>query len=204
MSCRREVLEQGRILCLVRQLRTVLGWSAWPITVRDPLSDLIIPLLLGTAPQETNHDHGHVVTTNTTSLGVGSQAVVHHVFADLIQVLLGSNATANKLGNSLRGLAIPDTYVSRQGLVRVTTVGWAGDCGAKRTITGNHQELVIVGKVMYHDVGVGGHNLLLRSKLGALLELEVADGSGESEVAVDSSEVDEATSRGDSRLLAWE
>lgn len=74
---------------------------------------------------------------------------------------------------------------------------------SKRTVTGNHQELIVVGKVMHHDVGVGGHDLLLRSKLGALLELEVADGSGESEVAVDPSKVDETTSGGDSRLLAW-
>lgn len=56
---------------------------------------------------------------------------------------------------------------------------------------------------MYHNVGVGGHDLLLGSKLGALLELEVADGSGKSEVAVDPSKVDKATSSGDSCLLAW-
>lgn len=56
---------------------------------------------------------------------------------------------------------------------------------------------------MYYDVGVGSHNLLLGSKFGALLEFEVADGSGESEVAVDSSEIDKATSGSDSCLLAW-
>lgn len=57
---------------------------------------------------------------------------------------------------------------------------------------------------MYHNVGVGGHNLLLGSKLGALLELEVANGSGESKVAVDPSKIDEATGGGDSCLLACE
>lgn len=73
---------------------------------------------------------------------------------------------------------------------------------AGRTVTCDHQELVVVREVMYHNVGVGGHDLLLGSKLGALLELEVADGSGESEVAVNPSKVDETTSGGDSRLLA--
>lgn len=56
---------------------------------------------------------------------------------------------------------------------------------------------------MYHNVGVSGHDLLLGGKLGALLELEIADGSRESEVAVDPSEVDETTSGGDPCLLTW-
>lgn len=75
---------------------------------------------------------------------------------------------------------------------------------AERTVTGDHQELVIVRKVVYHDVGVSCHDLLLGSKLGALLKLEVADGSGESEVAVHPSEVDETTGCGDSCFLTWE
>lgn len=57
---------------------------------------------------------------------------------------------------------------------------------------------------MHHDIGVCGHDLLLGSKLGALLELEVADRSRQGQVAVHPSEVDEATSGGDSCLLAWE
>lgn len=60
----------------------------------------------------------------------------------------------------------------------MTTVGHVRNRGVERTITGDYQELIVVGKVVYHDVGVGGHDLLLGSKLGALLELEVADGSG--------------------------
>lgn len=84
----------------------------------------------------------------------------------------------------------------------MTTVGYVRNRGVERTITGDYQELIVVGKVVYHDVGVGGHDLLLGSKLGALLELEVADGSGESEVAVDPSKVDETTGSRDSCLLA--
>lgn len=55
---------------------------------------------------------------------------------------------------------------------------------------------------MYHDIGVCGHNLLLGSKLGALLELEVADRSGQSEVAIHPSKINETTGGGDSCLLA--
>lgn len=74
----------------------------------------------------------------------------------------------------------------------------------QRTIAGDHQELVIIREVVHHDVGVCGHDLLLGSKLGALLELEVADRSRQGQVAVHPSEVDKATSGGDSCLLAWE
>lgn len=82
-------------------------------------------------------------------------------------------------------------------------MGQGSENGAERTVTCDHQELIVIGKVMNHDVGVGGYDLLLGSKLGALLEFEVADGSRESEVAVDPSEVDETTSGGNSCLLAW-
>lgn len=88
--------------------------------------------------------------------------------------------------------------------VSMRTHGGLGKNEAGRTVTCDHQELVVIREVMYHNVRVGGHNLLLGSKLGALLELEIADGSGESEVAVDPSKVDEATSGGNSCLLAWE
>jgi hypothetical protein len=51
-------------------------------------------------------------------------------------------------------------------------------------------------------IGVGGHNLLLGGKLGALLELKVTDGAGQSEVTVDTAEVDEATCSTNAGLLA--
>lgn len=56
---------------------------------------------------------------------------------------------------------------------------------------------------MDRHVGEGGHNLLLRGKVGALLELKVTNGSAQGEIAIDSSEIDEATSRTDSCLLAF-
>ena len=38
------------------------------------------------------------------------------------------------------------------------------------------------------------NNLLFRCKVGTLLELEIADSTGESKIAVDTAEIDKATS----------
>ena len=70
------------------------------------------------------------------------------------------------------------------------------------TVTGKHNKLVVVGKVVDSHIGVGGDDLLLRRKIGALLELKVTDGTGQGEVAVDATKVDEATSGANSCLLA--
>lgn len=56
---------------------------------------------------------------------------------------------------------------------------------------------------MNGHVRVGGDDLLLRGQIGALLELEVANGTGQGKVAVDTTEVDEATSGADSCLLTF-
>jgi hypothetical protein len=69
------------------------------------------------------------------------------------------------------------------------------------TVTGKHNKLVVVGKVVNSHVGVGSDNLLLRREIGALLVLKVTDGTGEGEVAVDTTKVDEATSGANSGLL---
>lgn len=61
------------------------------------------------------------------------------------------------------------------------------------TIASNDQELVIFADIMDLDVRIGGDYLLLRGKFGALLELKVSDGSRKSEVAVDTTKIDEAT-----------
>jgi hypothetical protein len=53
------------------------------------------------------------------------------------------------------------------------------------------------------DVGEGSDNLLLRGKIGALLELKVTYRAGEGEVAVDAAKVDEAAGRLDAGLLGW-
>lgn len=55
---------------------------------------------------------------------------------------------------------------------------------------------------MYVHVGVCGDDLLLGSELCALLELEVADSSGQGKVAVDTTKVDETTGSSNPCLLA--
>lgn len=55
---------------------------------------------------------------------------------------------------------------------------------------------------MYDDIGVGGNDLLLGRKLGALLELEISDGAGQGEVAVNTAKVDKSAGGRDSCLLA--
>jgi len=71
-----------------------------------------------------------------------------------------------------------------------------------RTITGDDEKLVIITRLMYRDFREGRHNLLLGWQICALLELEVADGSAECKITVDSAKVNEATSCADSRLFA--
>lgn len=71
------------------------------------------------------------------------------------------------------------------------------------TITSNNQELVVLADIVYLDVGEGSDYLLLGRKIGALLELEIADGARQGKVTVDTAKVDEAASSLDARLLGW-
>jgi hypothetical protein len=67
---------------------TVLWGCARPITVCHPVGNHLIPFILRLAVEQGNHRDGHVVASNTTSLAVRGQAVVHHVFANGRQLLL--------------------------------------------------------------------------------------------------------------------
>ena len=69
------------------------------------------------------------------------------------------------------------------------------------TVTCKHNELIIIRKVVNSHVGVSGNDLLLRRKVGALLELEITDGTGEGEVAIDTTEIDKAAGGANSCLL---
>lgn len=71
------------------------------------------------------------------------------------------------------------------------------------TVAGKDKKLIVVGEVVYHDVWVCRHDLLLWRKVGALLELKVTNGSGKRQVAVHSAEVDKAAGRCDSCLFAY-
>ena len=74
-------------------------------------------------------------------------------------------------------------------------------CRISLTVTGNHKELVFLRKLVHFDIGKGGNDLVFGGKLGALLEFEVANGTRQRQIAVDSAKVDETASGCDSVLL---
>ena len=55
---------------------------------------------------------------------------------------------------------------------------------------------------MLLDIGEGGDDLVLGGELGALLELEVADGARQGQVAIDTAKVDETACCCDTVLLS--
>lgn len=71
------------------------------------------------------------------------------------------------------------------------------------TVAGNNEEFVILVDIVYFDVGERCDYLLLRRKIGALLELEIAYRTRQSKVTVDSAEVDKAASSLDTCLFGW-
>lgn len=70
------------------------------------------------------------------------------------------------------------------------------------TITSKDQKLIIFAQIVDNHIRVGGDDLLLGGKFGALLEFKVSDGTGQSKVAVDAAEVDKPTGGGNASLLA--
>lgn len=70
------------------------------------------------------------------------------------------------------------------------------------TVAGNNKELIVLRDIMSHNIWVCGHNLLFRSKIGALLEFKVTDGTRQCQVAVDSAEVDKSASSTNSGFFA--
>lgn len=181
--------------------RTIFRWSAGTIAIGNPPSNLLVPLFLASSPQETNDDHSHVVTPNTASLGIGGQAVVHHILADFVQILLGSDASADELDDGLGRLAVPDAYSAQT--CQQNLKGCDHETQSKPTVACDHQKFIIVGKLVDDDVGVCRDNLLLGSKLCALLEFEIANGTGEGQVAVDPTKIDETAGSGNSCLLTY-
>ena len=91
-----------------RRVPTIFRRCAWSISICDSLRYLFVPLLFTPTPEEANDDHGHIVTAHTTRLRVGGQAVVHHVLTDLVEILLGRDASSDKFDDSLRRLAVPN------------------------------------------------------------------------------------------------
>lgn len=94
----------------LNEILAILRRSTRAISVRHARRDHIVPLLLGLAVKKADYNHGHVVTSNPTGLRIRSKTVVHHVLANLREVLLSSNSSADELDDSLRRLAIPNSY----------------------------------------------------------------------------------------------
>lgn len=119
----------------------------------------------------------HVVAAHTADLRVGRQAAFHELLADLLHRLAHGHAAPHKVRHLLVAQAVPDA-VARQ-----------------------HEELLLAVDVVRDDLGVGRDDLRLGREAVVLLELKVANGARERQVAVHAAELDEATSRHDARVL---
>lgn len=60
-----------------------------------------------------------------------------------------------------------------------------------------------MGHFMHSHIGVCGDNLLLGRQLRALLEFEITDGTGQSQVSIDTAKVNEATRSTNASFLAY-
>lgn len=71
------------------------------------------------------------------------------------------------------------------------------------TVASDNQEFIVLVDIVYLDVRECSDYLLLRRKICALLELEVAYRTRQSKVAIDTAKVDEAACRLNSGFLGW-
>lgn len=152
----------------------ILWWRTWTIAFCHTFPNRLVPLLFGLTVQQTNDNHCHIVTTNASRLAVGCKAVVHHVLANQVQILLSGNSSSHEFDHSLGRLTIPYTY-SQSAIGFPAKVGRGAS--AVLTITGNDQEFVIRRNLVCNDIGEGCDNLLLGREIGALLEFKVANGT---------------------------
>lgn len=131
---------------------TIFWGSAWTITTRNPVGNVLVPFIFRLAFQQGNHDHGHIITADAASLAIRGQAIIHHVFADLGELLLGGNTSSNEFNNSLRRLAVPDACFV---LARSRTgQGW------RRTIACDNEKFIVVRDGMSYNIWKSSHDLL--------------------------------------------
>lgn len=102
----------------------VLGRCTRAVTVGNPLRNLVVPFFLGPAVQETNNNHGHVVTPNSTGFTTRSETVVHHILTDAMKILLSGDSPPDKFDHRLRSLTIPDTCKERLEIREKKSGGW--------------------------------------------------------------------------------
>jgi len=72
----------------------------------------------------------------------------------------------------------------------------------KPTITSNNNELIVIRKLVHSDIRESRDNLLLWRQVCTFLELEVANSSGKSKIAVDTAEIYKTTSCSDTGLFS--
>lgn len=70
------------------------------------------------------------------------------------------------------------------------------------TIASNHQKFVIVGDIVDSNIWVSSDDLLLWCKLSTFLELEVANSSRQSQIAINAPEINKPSSRRNPSFLA--
>jgi hypothetical protein len=87
----------------------VLWRRTWALSVCYPVRNILVPLFLCTPLQQSYDGNGHVIATNTSSITVRSQAVVHHVLTNGRKILLRHDSTPDELDNGLGRLDIPNT-----------------------------------------------------------------------------------------------
>jgi hypothetical protein len=62
--------------------RTKLRRRAGAVTIGYPLRNLVVPLLLGLALEETDDDNRHIVATHAACITGPGEAVVHQILTD--------------------------------------------------------------------------------------------------------------------------
>ena len=91
-------------------IRLAVLWRCTrPIAFRNSVCNFLVPFVLGFAPEKSNDDHGHVIAANATSVAVRCKTIIHHIFADFMELLLRGDPSSDELHDRLRRLAIPDT-----------------------------------------------------------------------------------------------
>ena len=72
-----------------------------------------------------------------------------------------------------------------------------------RTITGNHQEFVIIGNFMRRHVWVSRNDLLFGGEICTLLEFEITKGTRKSQIAIDPAKIYETARSANPCFLAY-
>lgn len=119
----------------------------------------------------------HIVTSYTADVAFGGETLVHEGLTDGTQVFAPCDTPSEEVDDFLVTHAVPDTIASQD------------------------EEVFIARDIVGVDFGIGSDDLALLGESRVALELKVADGSGESQVAVHSATFNEASSANDACIF---